>query len=309
MDLEILDAGLLTTLQDLGRRGSQKYGVTVGGAMDTFALRASNRLVGNPEGNAAMEVTSSGVRVRVFEKSIVAVTGARFSLTVDERSVPMDTAVFMRPGQVLEFGAQSSGVWAYLAVNGGFDAPCVLGSRATDLRGNFGGLEGRALKDGDQLDFGEHIFNLSRAGVTLSPEFVNYYESPAPFAVLRGPHSDYFKGEALAKFLSSDFAISEASDRMGLSLRGQAVERLEIELLSCGVTRGVIQVPPDGNPIVLMADHQTAGGYPIIATVIRADLPRLAQKGIGEKISFREIKLGEAASAREELDRLISQIK
>lgn len=308
MDLEILDAGLLTTIQDLGRRGSQKYGVTVGGAMDTFALRAANRLVGNPEGNAAMEIRSSGVLMRVFEKSIVAVTGARFSLTVDERPVPMDTAVFMRPSQVLEFGAHSSGVWAYLAVNGGFDAPCVLGSRATDLRGNFGGWEGRALKAGDQIDFGEHVFNLGRAGVTLSPEFARYYESPAPFAVVRGPHNDYFRADAFAKFLNNDFAISESSDRMGLNLRGHAVERLEVELMSCGVTRGVIQVPRDGNPIVLMADHQTAGGYPIIATVIRADLPRLAQKSIGEKISFREIKMEEAVSALAELERLISQI-
>lgn len=308
MSFEILDAGLLTSLQDLGRRNSQKYGVTVGGAMDTFALRMANRLVGNPEGYAALEIGSSGVRLLMFAKSIVAVTGARFSLTVDERPVPMNTALFVRPSQVLEFGALLEGVWAYLAVNGGFDVPFVLGSRSTDLRGNFGGLKGRALRSGDQLNFGDHIFKLSRAGTTVPAKVARYYESTAPFAVLAGPHGEYFEANAFPQFLKGEFTISEFSDRMGLRLRGHPVTRVEKELMSCGVTRGVIQVPPDGQPIALMADHQTAGGYPIIATVIQADLPRLAQKSPGDKISFREATPEEAILAREELMALTTQV-
>ena len=308
MSLEILDAGLLTTLQDLGRRNSQKYGVTVGGAMDTFALRMANRLVGNPEDYAALEIGSSGVRLLMFAKSIVAVTGARFSLTVDERPVPMNTALFVRPSQVLEFGALLEGVWAYLAVNGGFDVPFVLGSRSTDLRGIFGGFNGRALRSGDQLNFGDHIFKLSRAGTTVPANVARYYESTAPLAVLAGPHGEYFEADAFPQFLKGEFTIGEFSDRMGLRLHGHPVTRVEKELMSCGVTRGVIQVPPDGQPIALMADHQTAGGYPIIATVIQADLPRLAQKSPGDKISFRETTLEEAISAREELMALTTQV-
>src|SRR5438093_10473213 len=149
MSLQILEPGLLTTVQDLGRSGFQKYGVSVGGGMDLLALRAANALVGNDPGDAALEITMSGPRVRALDKCLVAVTGAQFALRVNDQPVPMNTALFLRAGAVLEFGARLTGVRAYLALAGGLDVPLVLNSRATDVRGRFGGLEGRALLVGD----------------------------------------------------------------------------------------------------------------------------------------------------------------
>jgi biotin-dependent carboxylase-like uncharacterized protein len=299
--LYILDPGFFTTIQDLGRSGFQKYGVSVGGAMDELALRAANRLVGNAEDEAALEITIAGPRLGVLERCLVAVAGARFALTINERAVPTNTALFLRAGEALEFGARETDARAYLALAGGIDVPRVLNSRSTDVRGGLGGFDGRALRAGDVIAPRARAFPIERAGRRLPSAFEAYYASRAPVRVIEGPHAEFFTGARL----EGEYVVSELSDRMALRLRGNQIPRVEGELLSCGVTLGAIQVPPDGQPIVLMADHQTAGGYPILATVIRADIPRLAQKTAGDRLAFRAVTLEEARQARVQIEQLL----
>jgi antagonist of KipI len=307
--LEIIDPGFLTTVQDLGRFGFQKFGVSVGGAMDTFALRAANALVGNDSNEAALEITLSAPRLCAREKCLVAITGAHFALRVNDQPVPMNTALFLRAGATLEFGAREWGAreWgarAYLALAGGIDVPLVLNSRATDLRGAFGGLGGRALRAGDVISQRTPGVQIERAGTSAADWFSAYYENGAPIRAIWGPHDDFFSDVGREKFLQSEFVVGELADRMALRLHGAPIPREHKELLSCGVTTGAIQVPPDDQPIVLMADHQTAGGYPIIGTVIRADIPRLAQKISGDGISFEIVTIEQALRAWHEIIRL-----
>lgn len=303
--LEILEAGLFNTIQDLGRNGLQEYGVTRGGAMDVLALRAANFLLGNDENAACVEIVSPNFSVRALEKCVVSVAGANYFLRVGERRAPNSAGLFLRAGDVLQFDAADSGRYAYLAVEGGIDVPRVLGSRATALRDGFGGLDGRALQTGDVLKNCRTIFSFERAGRMLGEAFKNFYARELPMRIVFGPHDEFFDDAAREKFLSSDFVVSELSDRMGMRLRGEAIARDDGEVLSCGVTRGAIQIPPDGQPIVLQADHQTTGGYPILATVIRADIPRLAQKRAGARVHFELTTLLRAREALAEWDELL----
>lgn len=287
--LEILDAGLFTTLQDLGRNGYQEYGVTRGGAMDPLALRAANQLVGNPWEAAALEISAPEFRARALEKCVIAIAGAGYTARINERSVPNNASLFLRAGDTLSLEQPARGRYGYLALGGGLDVPVVLGSRATDLRGGFGGLAGRALRAGDVLrarNLPAAANPVERAGKLLPAWFVRYYADDSPIRVLWGPHREFFGAEPESALTVSPYFISEVSDRMGTRLYGAPLARKGGEILSCGVTRGAIQAPPDGQPIVLQADHQTTGGYPIVATVIRADIPRLAQKRPGDVIRF-----------------------
>ncbi len=277
---------MFSMLQDAGRSGYQQYGVTRGGAMDLRALRAANALVGNDADEACVEIASSGVTLCALDRCIVAIAGAPYVLRVQERNVPINAALFLRAGDVLQMDAPAWGRYAYLAISGGFDVPRVLGSRATALRDGFGGFNGRALQSGDVLRAAREVLPMERAGKMLGDTFARYYVDDAPMRVLFGPHDEFFDADARALFLRATYRVSELSDRQGTRLAGDAIARRAGELLSCGITRGAIQIPPDGQPIVLQADHQTAGGYPILAAVIRADLPRLAQKRAGDAVRF-----------------------
>ncbi len=295
--LEIIEPGIFTTLQDLGRVGYQKYGVTRGGAMDPRALRAANALVGNAADDACVEIASNGVTLRALEKCVIAVAGAPYVLRVQERAVPHDAALYLRAGDVLQMRAPAWGCYAYLALAGGVEAPRVLGSRATALRDGFGGWQGRALQSGDVLRAARSVLPLERAGKMLDGNFARYYTDDAPLRILWGPHHEFFDAAARALFLRAPFRVSPLSDRQAARLQGETIPRRAGDLLSCGVTRGAIQIPPDGQPIALQADHQTAGGYPILGAVIRADIPRLAQKRAGERVRFAETTLEQARAA------------
>src|SRR5581483_10553355 len=203
----------------------------------------------------------------------------------------------LREGDVLQFDAPAWGRYAYLAISGGVDVPRVLGSRATALRDGFGGWHGRALGSGDIVRAARQALPLERAGKMWSEKFARYYLDDAPLRVLWGPHLSFFDAAAMELFLGAEYHVSELSDRMGTRLLGMALPRRAKELLSCGVTRGAIQIPPDGQPIVLQAEHQTTGGYPVLATVIRADIPRLAQKRAGEAVRFTVTTLADARAA------------
>ncbi|MCR8846390.1 biotin-dependent carboxyltransferase family protein [Paenibacillus sp. SC116] len=330
MSLSIVRPGLLTTVQDLGRYGYQQQGVIVSGAMDTFALRAANILAGNVPGAAALEITLRGPMIRFEADALIAICGGDLSPTINGENVPSWRPVLVRAGEMLEFGDCRTGARTYLAVAGGIDVPMVLQSRSSYLRAGIGGHEGRALRAGDVLPVGaasnpavsymnQRSAALQGVPFLVTSWFVGYTAQPAyrPEPVIRfvqGREFKKFTPDSREELVNRRFRVTPQSDRMGYRLEGAAL-RLESsdELLSEAVSFGTIQVPPDGNPIILMADRQTVGGYPKIAQVASVDLPVLAQIKPGERIRFAEISLEEAQqlyiSAELSLVRLATSIQ
>ena len=295
--LHILDAGLFTTVQDGGRWGWARYGVPPSGPMDVAAFEIANQLVGNPPSATGLEITLTGPMIQIMPETRIAVCGAEFELWVGQLPVPTWHTVYIRPGQVLSFGRRRSGARAYLAIAGGIALPPYLDSQATYIKGGFGGLDGRALRPGDQLPVDT---NLPQA-ITANPgqawpqaKRPPYTESPTLRVVL-GPQDMAFSAQGLDVFLNNPYIITVNADRMGIRLQGPAIAHRGVTgIVSDGIVMGSIQVPPNGQPIVMMADHQTTGGYPKIATVIQADLPLLAQCLPRHQVKFRAISLDEA---------------
>lgn len=297
MALEVLDGGMLTTVQDLGRFGFMRYGVPSSGAMDPFALQAANLLVGNPPGEAALEITLVGPVLRATEDCLIAVTGADLGLRVNGQEMPTWMSIFVKKGALIEFTGRRTGCRAYLAVAGGIDVPRVMGSKSTYLNGRFGGFEGRPLKKGDIIPVGRAPSNLvNLAGRYVPPELLPPYSDSPRIRVILGPQDDYFTEEGIATFLSATYRVSPTSNRMGYRLEGPPIAHKDkADIISDGIPLGAVQVPADGMPIVMMADHQTTGGYTKIATVISADIPLLAQCVPGvSSLSFRAVTIEEA---------------
>ncbi|WP_343561138.1 biotin-dependent carboxyltransferase family protein [Sphingobacterium sp.] len=295
MGIKIIKGGMLTTIQDLGRYGLQRYGMAVSGAMDSYALLLGNSILANADNEAAIECTLLGPTIYFEQPQLIAVTGADLSPQVDGQPLPMWKPVLIEAGSLLSFGRPNSGCRAYICFRGGLDVPEVLGSRSTYSKGQIGGWQGRALKEQDRIAFnnpydGEHRQFPWRIDPTLYPDL-----STKVIRVMDGPQRDQFESNSLQSFFADVFTISKNSDRMGYRLQSRPLLLKEKkELLSTAVTFGSIQVPPDGNPIILMADHPTTGGYPVIAQVATVDLPLLAQKGPEENIRFERIELDEA---------------
>jgi biotin-dependent carboxylase-like uncharacterized protein len=278
--LEVLEPGLLTTVQDAGRRRWARYGVPPSGPLDAVAFTAANALVGNPPDAAALEITLTGPTLRVSRECLIAVCGATFDLWVGTLPVPTWHAVYMRAGRIITFGARRSGARAYLAISGGIALSPFLGSQATYLPGGFGGLDGRALRAGDRIPLGGTARRDLpwHAGRVWPVDRRPPYTPHPTLRVVLGPQDDYFTAEGVATFLNGVYRITPEADRMGARLQGPSIaHRGPTGIVSDGVVTGSVQVPPDGQPIVMLADHQTTGGYPKIATVLRADLPLLAQ--------------------------------
>lgn len=295
--LEILEPGLLTTVQDGGRVGWARYGVPSSGPMDRAAFAAANALVGNPPDAAGLEITLTGLVLRVPRECLIAVCGADFELWVGVLPVPTWHAVYARAAHTVTFGARRSGARAYLAISGGVALSTFLGSQSTYLQGEFGGLNGRTLRAGDCLPLGPATLRhpAQRAGRVWPVERRPAYAASPTLRVVLGPQDDYFTHKGIATFLDNAYVIAPESDRMGYRLSGAVVaHRGATGITSDGVVMGSVQVPPDGQPIVMMADHQTTGGYPKIATVIQADLPLLAQCVPGDVVRFRAVSLDEA---------------
>lgn len=290
MEMRIMRAGQLTTVQDLGRRGLRAAGVPLSGAMDPFALRIANALVGNPESAAALEFTLVGPEIEFTAEARVALTG------VECDGFAAWKPVVVPAGARVNLSRCPRGCHGYLAIAGGIDVPLVLRSRSTYLRGGFGGWQGRKLRDGDALPIGSAgaMNGFSPPGVTgwrIDPRILPAYSGAATARVLPGAQREEF-GEVL---FEREFTISPQSDRMGLRLLGPKLERSNTtELLSMAAAPGTIQVPPDGQPLVLMADAQTIGGYPQVAHVIGVDLPVLAQLRPGDTVRFAAVTLAEA---------------
>lgn len=287
--LEIIEPGFLTTVQDAGRWGWLRFGVPPSGPLDAAAFNAANALTGNAPHAAGLEITWIGPTLRVTRDALIAVCGADFELWVGRLPVPTWHSVVMRAGQVLRFGARRSGARAYLAVDGGIALPPYLGSQATYLPGGFGGLEGRALRAGDQLPL--HPANgdpFARAGRAWPRAQRPPYSAAPLLRVILGPQAETFSETGIATFLNATYTLSPTSDRMGARLVGPAIAHArETSIVSDGVIAGCIQTPPDGQLIIMLADHQTTGGYPKIATVIQADLPLLAQLMPGDRVRFQ----------------------
>jgi antagonist of KipI len=324
MALMVLRAGVLTTLQDLGRWGWQRFGVPVGGVMDEMSHRLANLLVGNREEEATLEMTITGAQLQFTEETLFALCGGDFGPAIRGKRVPMARPVLVRAGALLDIGHCRLGARAYLAVAGGFEVPEVLGSKSTYLRGGFGGFEGRALKRGDWLPTGPRTAGLYGAlwkQLAAGAEFATPKWSVQANAALMahthhnirfvpGRHWERFPAEIRERFCASEYRIAPDSDRMGYRLDGPELQPAEGgDILSEGVTFGTIQVPPDGRPIVLMANRQTTGGYPRVGEVASVDLPLLAQLPPGDTVRFQQIALDQSQTLYLERERELALLR
>jgi antagonist of KipI len=287
--------GLFTTVQDLGREGFGPMGVSASGAADAISLRIGNRLVGNPDGAAALEMTLVGGAFRFERPAIISVSGSDFAPSLDGIPLPMWSSVEIQEGQTLKFGPSRNGARAYVCVQGGIAVEPFLGSASTHVLSGLGGLEGRPLRKGDRLELGAANSRFRRRAA--SPKAV---ESLQPRKILRvtgGPQSDWFSDAAWTIFCESVFRVTEQSNRMGIRLEGPAIPvNSSREMITEGVSLGAIQVPPAGQSIILFVEQQTTGGYPKIANVISADLHSVGQLRPRDEIRFERIEMSEARS-------------
>lgn len=288
--LEILACGPSTSIQDAGRTGFSRIGLSTAGAMDRRALRLANALVGNPPGAAALELVFAGISARANGALQLALAGASADIECDGRVEQSHSSFILREGERLRIGPMNNGAYAVLAIAGGIAVPMALGSRSLDARAAIGGLDGRPLRAGDRIPLHPHSAPfLSRWSAAVS------LDRDAPIRVVLGPQDHAFTERGLQTLIGRPFTVSHEINRMAYRLRGPVIERIPgMELVSDGTLPGSIQVPPDGYPIVLMADRQTIGGYPKIATVIGEDLGKLAQRRPGEEVRFAAVSAREA---------------
>jgi antagonist of KipI len=293
---KIEEPGLHTTIQDSGRFGFQKDGIVPAGPMDPYAFRMANTLVGNSWDEAAIEMTMVGPNLLFQENTVIAVSGANLSPTLNGRKIPMWSSVYVEKGQALSFGKPKHGARAYLAIAGGIQSKQVLSSRSTYTRAKIGGLNGEALEAGDELPgliFSEGEL-AKRRGKILSKNVRPFYQAHHMVRVIPDEQEIFFTEEALSTFYTHSFKVTPQSDRMGYRIQGKKLEfKMQVDLLSDAVAFGSIQVPSDGDPIILMADRQTTGGYPKIGTIISHDLWKVAQLLPGQTLSFQRSSVKE----------------
>jgi antagonist of KipI len=292
MNLLVHDAGPQTTVQDLGRRGSLRVGIPPSGPMDREAFLLANRLVGNADDAAALECTLIGPRIEFADERWVAVTGADMPVTLNGAAMPHWAGFEVEAGDVLRLGAARSGVRAYIAISGGIDTTPALGSRSTYLRGQLGGFEGRALRKGDRLPLGPAS---GGAPAEVHEEMIPDYTLEPTVRVVLGPQDDRFSKRGIAALFDAPYEMTQQSDRMGARLRGARIEHTRgHDIISDGVPLGGIQVVGDGQPIVLLADRQSTGGYTKIGAVCSFDIGRVCQVKPGQRLRFRQVSVAEA---------------
>jgi len=304
----VVKPGLLTTVQDLGRWGWQSRGVSVAGPMDPFAHRLANAIVGNARDRALLEITLIGPEIEFDDERVVAVAGARFELTLDGQPVAAEFPFSVRRGSRLRFGRRLAGARAYLSIQGGISVPPTLGSRSTHLGSRIGGVGGRALAAGDRLPLGES--GSSRPHQAKSPGRRELPGGHARVRVLSGPDTQRFHSSALDRLQSAPYRIGRDSDRMGFRLEGPSIDHLlGADIISDVTPLGVLQVPASGQPMLLMADRQTTGGYARLATVISADIGLAGQLAPGDSISFAVCSRREAMGALIAEERLLMAVE
>jgi antagonist of KipI len=307
----VLHPGMFATVQDAGRIGHQQEGIPASGPMDELSLRLANLLVGNDEGAPGLEFTLLGPTLRFDEHTLIAVAGGDLGMSANGMPLPLWRPVSVPAGATVSATSAVRGCRGYLAVAGGFDVPMVLGSRATYVRAALGGIEGRALRRADVLPIGaapelsrriarKVVGNKGRDRVIVatwgaSSSLIPFYAPSSAIRLIEGEHASLLTPESLDSLWSSEFRVGAQSDRMGYRLEGTALElSTPTELLSEAVAFGTVQLPPGGNPIVLMADRQPTGGYPRIGEIASIDLSLLAQLKPGDRLRFRPVSLDEA---------------
>lgn len=305
---QIIDPGLFTTVQDLGRHAYQRYGVPVSGAMDAFALQAANLLVGNESSDACLEITVQGPTIHFLTDIVIAIAGSDISPKLDGEDVLRWEPLDVKKGDLLTFGQLRDGMRAYVAFKGGIDVPVILDSRSTYTHGGFGGYRGRTLKSDDVISVSSDSASVSRRELPngyTSPVYGNHHE----IRVVLGPQDNLFTEDSIATFLTARFKISTESDRMGYKLVGPTIEcSNNSNIISDGNALGVIQIPGDGTPRILLSDRGTTGGYPKLATVITADIGKLAQALPDHTLRFHRVSIEEAHDALEDQDSVLRAI-
>jgi antagonist of KipI len=306
--IEVRTPGLLTTVQDLGREGYGPFGVSASGAADAVSLRIGNRLAGNGEGAAALEMTLLGGTFVFADGGVIALTGSDFGATLDDVPVEMWASVSVKPAQTLKCGATKSGARCYLCVQGGIEVKRFLGSASTHLLSGLGGFEGRALRQGDVL----HVASAKEAFRTFRRKKVpeRFLAQLAPRKVLRvtpGPQAAWFSAAAQNTFHQSTYRLTEESNRMGLRLEGPLISAgVQEEMVSEGVALGAVQIPAGGKPIILFVEQQTTGGYPKIANVISADFHALGQLRPRDEFRFEQVDMDSAWNLLREQEALLA---
>lgn len=293
MPVKVKIPGALTTVQDAGRFGYQKSGISTSGVMDQDAYEKANYLVGNERGEAVLEMTVFGGTYEFTEDAVAAVTGAGMEVTLNHQPAARNRPIKIQAGDTLSVGLAREGIRSYLAVAGGFDVPMVLGSRSTNRKCRMGGFCGRALEANDELPIGKEKKEYGEIKDRRAEE--REFPSVITVRVIEGPQAEYFTEKGKKTFYSETYTISEQSDRMGYRLEGASVESINgTDIVSDGIALGSVQVPASGKPIVLLADRQTTGGYAKIATVYSGDIPKLVQGKPKDKVRFVPITIEEA---------------
>lgn len=300
MSIKVITPGMLSTIQDGGRKGFAAMGFNASGVMDVRSYHIANALVGNFTDEAVIEMTYLGGSFKFLESNYIAITGADMSPKIDGVPVEMYTTVFVKQDETLTFSAAKSGMRAYIAVRGGIDVPVIMGSRSTNLKCKLGGLDGRPLKAGDIVPCRD-VYDEFHKHLIHSVPKEDFGSDEITVRVLLGPQDDYFTEHGIKTFLNSTYTVTNESDRMGCKLSGEKIEyKNTVDIISDGIVFGSIQIPRTGNPIIMLADRQTTGGYAKIATVISVDLPLLAQARPGTKVHFKLID-------RQKAERLLKQ--
>ncbi len=303
--IQVQSPGLLSTVQDLGREGFGPVGVSASGAADAISLRLGNRLLGNPEGAAALEMTLLGGTFLFAQGAIIALTGSDFAATLDGSPLALWTSVEVKPGQTLRAGSTRSGARCYLCVQGGIIVKPFLGSASTHLLSGLGGHQGRALRMGDVLGTGPATDSFRRNSIT--PQALRYLSPRKALRVTPGPQSDWFPKASLQLFYKSAYRVAEESNRMGLRLEGRPIARGSSgEMITEGVSIGAVQITAAGLPIILFVEQQTTGGYAKIANVISADLHSLGQLRPRDEIRFESVDWDTARALLLEQEHLLT---
>ncbi|WP_417446998.1 biotin-dependent carboxyltransferase family protein [Kangiella sp.] len=292
MSIHFLKGGLQTSLQDLGRHGFRRYGIPNNGALDPVSLQIANWLVSKPLDSACLEITQAGPVLEFTQNLAIAVTGAHFELLLNDRSVPMHETLFVKKGDQLKFGKLLNGARAYLAFSAEPNVPKIMESYSTNFMANFGGLGGRVFRNDDTLSLNNCFIPETRTTPRdLQLQFGDNYQ----IRFIQGREWSCFSHEIQQAFLDSAYHVTSQSNRMGMRLKGSAVKTEQsLSMTTTPITAGTIQIPPDGQPIITLADGQTTGGYPRMGQVITADLPVLGQLKANDSISFQEVEIKDA---------------
>lgn len=291
--VKVISPGALTTVQDAGRFGFLQSGISVSGVMDSYSHRAANLLVDNPQEEAVLEVTLMGPVLEFQRSTRIAVTGAMMQPKLNDQPVPMWQTIPVKEGDRLSFAGIQGGCRAYIAFAGGLDVPVIMGSKSTNLKAQMGGFEGRMLKRDDVVPLKAPSGEAKLWAA--SEEWIPKFPTQITLRAVLGPQEDLFTEEGIASFLNTEYLVTPANDRMGYRLEGEEItHKAGADIVSDGIVMGAVQVPSSGQPIILMADRQTTGGYTKIATVVTADLPLLAQAQAGTKIRFQQVSVEEA---------------